>query len=579
MNDLPEMDMSQRLDYLEQANRFKMQALTLIRELGDFHSSINQLETPDIILEKTRDQVSKLIQFKSMAFFLIDETTSEFHLSLCCPETDRHGIESELECFIEDGTFSRAVVEKIPVTAYARDFKDQFLLHVLTTVSRVRGMFVGVLEKKAKHVPEAAFELFSIVMTHCANGLESFELYRQLKSVNRDLEQKVTQLSVSEACLKKEIKDHKKTMIALGISEGQYRQLSETAHEVILTLSPQGKILYVNGSGLRLSQYSQKQFLQKDPGSLFQDFEKIRHQAKDGRTENHYTFLTDMAGRKIPLEISIVPLKEGDAKTGLLIVGRDISERIRAEKERKTLESKLWQARKMESIGLLAGGTAHDFNNLLTIIINYTDLSFHSLPPGHAILPNLKKIETASMRAVDLAKKLYTIGREDRHETHLVNLAGVIEETLGLLKNSLGKGITLSACIREMKLMVMAEETRIQQVLMNLITNAAHAMGKGEIRVCGEKILLEKGLDQAALGIDPGPCIRMSVTDTGPGIDPGILSQVFDPYFSTKKGGDNAGLGLAVVFGIVKNYQGAIDLKSVKGRGTTFHIYLPEAFG
>ena len=451
------MDMKERLVYLEQANRFKLQALALTRELGDFHSSINRLEDPGIILEKSRNQASKLIEFKSMAFFLIDENTSDFHLALCAPETDRDLIESEMEFFIEDGTFSRAVLEKIPITAYGRNFENQFLFHVLATVSRVRGMFVGILEKKARHIPEASFELFSIMMSHCANGLESFDLYGRLKTSNRDLQEKITQLSNSKARLKQEIQ------------------------------------------------------------------------------------------------------------------------------EKQALESKLWKARKMESIGLLASGTAHDFNNLLTIIINYTDICLHDLPRDHEARSSLKKIETASMRAMNLAKKLYTIGREDRHETHLVNLGLVIRETLGLLKSSLGKSITLEARLPDMDLMIMAEETRIQQVLMNLITNAFHAMKTkeigvtGEIRVTGERLMVEKSQDQADLDIDPGPYIRMSVTDTGPGIDPAILTQVFDPYFSTKKTADNAGLGLAVVFGIVKSYQGGIDLKSVKGEGTTFHIYLPEA--
>ena len=451
------MDMKERLAYLEQANRYKLQALALTRELGEFHSSINRLENPGIILEKSRDQASKLIEFKSMSFFLINESTSDFHLSLCAPETDRNLIESEMEFFIEDGTFSRAVLEKIPITAYGRNFENQFLFHVLATVSRVRGMFVGILEKKARHIPEASFELFSIIMSHCANGLESFDLYGRLKASNRDLQEKITQLSNSQARLKQEIK------------------------------------------------------------------------------------------------------------------------------EKQALESRLWQARKMESIGLLASGTAHDFNNLLTIIINYTELCFYGLPRDHEVRSSLEKIETASKRAMDLAKKLYTIGREDRHETHLVNLGMVIKETLDLLKSSLGKSITLDARLPDRDLMVMAEETRIQQVLMNLITNAFHAMETertgvaGEIRVTGERLMVNKSQDQADLDIAPGPYIRMSVTDTGPGIDPAILPQVFDPYFSTKKTADNAGLGLAVVFGIVKSYQGGIDLKSVRGRGTTFHIYLPEA--
>lgn len=451
------IDLDKRLAYLEEANFSTMQAIRLTRELGDFHASINQLKDPGAILEKCRFQGTKLINFKVMAFFLVNEETADFDLFLCAPGGGQQGLETELEAFIEDGTFARAVLDKTPVAAYGREFRDQYLFHVMATASRVRGMFVGILEKGLKQVPESSLELFSSLMAHCANALESFELYQQLRD-------KVDRLSASESRLKQEIADHRQTTAA----------------------------------------------------------------------------------------------------------------KLRAEQQRRKLEAKLWQARKMESIGLLAGGTAHDFNNLLSIIINYTDLSQKVINEDHPARKYLEKSETACIRAMDLAKKLYTIGREDHHDTHRVDVAGVVGETLGLLRSSLGENIAVTSRIIGAPLWIMAEETRIQQVLMNLITNAAHEMDAGTIWVAGEsRVLKEK--ERREMGLETVRCIHISVTDTGPGMAPDVVPHVFDPYFSTKKGGSNAGLGLAVVQGIIKNYRGVITVKTALGKGTSFHIYLPAA--
>lgn len=441
-------------------------------------------------------------------------------------------------------------------------------------------MCVAVLDGSSRQVPEAAFELVSILMTHCANGLESYELYNRLKKSNQALEEKVAQLSLSQTSLRKEVAAHEETLKALGASESQYRLLAETAREVIMTVSNRGQITYMNQSGLALVHYTMEEVASMEVGQVFTEYDAMGNKDGFSGIENLSTCLVNKAGQDIPMEISIVSVQESSADPGVLIVGRDITERLQAEKERASLETSLWQARKMESIGLLASGTAHDFNNLLTIIFNYTDFASEVLPRDHEAHGYLGHVETAARRAMDLAKKLYTIGREDRHETHKIDLKGLIKETLNLLRSSLGKTLTLETRIHDDSLMVEAEETRIHQVLMNLITNAAHSMETGTIQVGGEMIQMESGPEQERLGITPGPFIRLWVKDTGPGIDSDILPHIFEPYFSTKEGRDNAGLGLAVVHGIVSNYQGAIEVESTLSdgsRGTCFYIYLPQA--
>jgi len=580
MTDSETKHLEKRVAYLEETNLFKMMALDLTKELGEFHSSINKIEKPDIIFEKCAARVRQIIGFRQVGFLLVDENNSEFHLSRCYPETDKKTLEKEIDILIEDGTFSRALLEKKPVTAYSEDFRRQLLLHSLSTVSRVRGMFAGVLEKNAKQIPEASFELFTILMAHCANTLESFELYSQLRASNTRLQEKVTELSISESCLKKEILEHLQTEAALTSSEEQYRLLAETAGEIILLTSGDGRILFANKAALKAGDFSRSILTATDINDFIENFNIVLADSHKAYSDFQATFLLSRSGKRIPLEINIKPIPNADhSACNHLIVGRDISERIRAEAEKKSLEEKLWQAQKMEAIGLLAGGIAHDFNNILSIIVNYTDLSLSGIPEKSQIHGHLKKVELASKRAVLLARKLYTIGRKDDHQKKIINLVSAINETIDLVSSSLGKNISVKPDIKDKELTVLAEETRIQQVLMNLITNAAHAVKKagGTITIGAHKIKAPDEKPFLALGLFPGNYIRVSVMDNGPGIDPGDLPRVFDPYFSTKTGEDNSGLGLAVVHGIVKHYKGAVEVQTELGMGTAFHIYLPEA--
>ncbi|MFH2093913.1 MAG: ATP-binding protein [Pseudomonadota bacterium] len=578
MNKPNDIDLDKRLEYLEQANFFKMMALDLARELGEFNSSISQLKDPGAIFENCQTRARQMIGFKQIAFFLVSEEDSGFYPYCCYPDTDKEVIEQEIDVLVEDGTFSRAVLEKIPVTAYSKDSDQQLLLHVLATASRVRGMFVGVLEKNSKHIQEAAFEIFSILMAHCANALESYELYSQLKASNIQLQKKVNQLSQSQSCLKDEILEHEKTEAALEASERQYRLLAETAREMILVVSEQKKITYANPAALTTCGYEQAGMKDLSIIELIDKFDTIfaENLLKDQPVQTAH--ILSASGDRIPLEITIVPIFHENKMSGYLLIGRDISSRLKAEQDRKDLETKLWQARKMESIGLLASGIAHDFNNILSVIVNYTTLSIvriHKDDPAFGYLQNVQK---ASERAVLLARKLYTIGRNDDHQTIEINVVSTIKDTVDLLKSSLGNKIALKTRFQLDKLTILAEETRIQQVLMNLITNAVHAMGNcsGTITVSAFQVSVSKATPLSVLDLLPGSYIKISVSDDGPGIEVGVLQQIFEPYFSTKIGKDNSGLGLSVVHGVVKNYKGGIDIDTQQGVGTAFHIYLPE---
>ncbi len=579
MNKIDNIDFEKRLEYLEKTNLFKMMALDLTKEFGEFHSSINKLEDPGIIFEKSLNRIKQIIEFEKTAFLLVDESTSEFKISVCEPQADKNNIEKEIEILIDDGTFSRAIREKKPITAYSIDFKHQMLLHVLSTVSRVRGMFVGVLTKNSKHIQEASFELFSILMAHCANTLESFELYYQLRQSNIRLEEKVRQLSISESCLKDEIIEHKKTEKQLKLSEEQYRLLAETANEMIFVVSRDGTIKYANKSSLRASGYSRRLLHEMNIQEIINDIDSILHDDEERFSSVYETSLKTQSLETIPLEINIAKVIRPAHEYQILIVGRDVSQRIRSEKEKRFLEEKLWQAQKHESIGLLASGIAHDFNNILSIIMSFTSVSLSELPEDSRIHSNLTKVSTASKRAITLARKLYTIGKKDDHKKERINVLPIISETIDLLRSSMPRMVKTELQVDDSHLFVNAEETRIQQILMNLITNAIHAIGQntGTIKVSAEKKKITDNTLLTELDLNSGSYIKFLISDNGPGIEPWNIKKIFDPYFSTKDGKDNSGLGLAVAHGIVNNYSGAISVESNYGEGTTFSVYLPEA--
>ncbi|MFH2059821.1 MAG: ATP-binding protein [Pseudomonadota bacterium] len=576
MNKFYKTDLDKRLEYMEQANFFKMMALDLAKELGDFNSSISQLEDLGKIFENCQARARQIIGFKQVFFFLVNEKDSEFYPYCCYPDTDKVTLGREIDILVEDGTFSRAVLEKEPITAYSKDSEHQLLLHVLATASRVRGMFVGVLEKNSKHIQEAAFELFSILMVHCANALESFELYSQMKLSNIELQKKVNQLSQSESCLKDEILEHEKTEAALEVSERQYRLLAETAKEMILVISKDKKISYANPSALETCGYEQEGMKDLPITGLIDEFETILSDKLQSDTPVLIAHVLSKSGEKIPLEINIADIPDKKDISGYLIIGRDISARLQAEQDRTLLETKLWQAQKMESIGLLASGIAHDFNNILHVISNYTAMAIKNT---HKDSYNyLKQVQKASDRASHLARQLYTIGRDDDHHTVKINIVSMINDTVNLLKSSIGKKVSLTTFFEKDRMIILAEETRVQQVLMNLITNAGYELGgrQGNIVVSATQVSVPDVMPLSLMDLAPGDYIKISISDDGPGIDTAIIQRIFDPYFSTKTDKDNSGLGLSVVLGIVKNYKGGIDIDTKLGSGTVFHIYLPE---
>lgn len=248
---------------------------------------------------------------------------------------------------------------------------------------------------------------------------------------------------------------------------------------------------------------------------------------------------------------------------------------------RVNLEKQLRQAQKMEAVGQLSGGIAHDFNNLLGTIIGNAQLAEMDIPSEHPAAESLGQILTASRRASHLVQQILTFARQERTQRHRVNLASVAEESVRLLRATLPAGVELSLSLGQDLPPVLADETQIQQVLINLGTNSWHAFEgrNGRIAVGLSAVEVDPALAASCPDLKPGPYLCIRVEDTGKGMDAATLERIFEPFFTTKEVGKGTGLGLSVVHGIMKAHGGAVTVQSAVGVGTKFDLFLPAAPG
>lgn len=247
---------------------------------------------------------------------------------------------------------------------------------------------------------------------------------------------------------------------------------------------------------------------------------------------------------------------------------------------RKRLEAQLIQVQKMEAIGTMAGGIAHDFNNLLAAILGYTDLMLREVPDADSRMGGyLQEVRRAGLRAKTLVQQILTFSRRTEHVRVPVSLPSLLEETLAFLRPSLPETITIRRHLDSPVGLVLADPTQLQQMLLNLCTNAVQAMRQsgGTLDLRLETVQIDAVAGMRLPSLTPGPYVRLTVTDSGHGIGPEIIDRIFEPFFTTKGPGEGTGMGLALVHGIVTSYNGTVTVASTPGRGTTFTIHLPQS--
>jgi signal transduction histidine kinase/CheY-like chemotaxis protein len=261
----------------------------------------------------------------------------------------------------------------------------------------------------------------------------------------------------------------------------------------------------------------------------------------------------------------------------LVIVNRDITERKQAEKELQEREQQLRQAVKMEAVGRLSGGIAHDFNNLLSVIIGYADELNESKSDGDKLRRNAEQIKKAGQRAASLTRQLLAFSRQQVLQPRVLDLNSVVADLAKMLRRLIGADIELTLTLDPEVGSVKADPSQIDQVLMNLVVNARDAMPEGgQITIETSNTELTQGQAAKMPYVQPGPYVQLTVTDTGIGMDAETMAHIFEPFFTTKEKGQGTGLGLATVYGIIKQSGGYIWVFSEPGRGTSFKIFLPR---
>jgi PAS domain S-box-containing protein len=415
---------------------------------------------------------------------------------------------------------------------------------------------------------QTANRLFVIMLIFTLVGsLLCFILLRLIAGIISDLNTKKTQLenqAEREKYLKKELQE----------SEEKYRLLVDNANDAILIIQDK-RIKFFNPAALKLTGYTAGEFMEmpfkrfihpRDKSTVVARYEK-RVKGEDVLSTYNCRFLKKQ-GKTVWVQISAVRTM-WEERGAALTFCRDIT-KLRA------AESRIQQTERMESIGTLAGGIAHDFNNILSAIIGYTELSLDGVTKGTPLENNLQGVYKAGKRARDLVKQILAFARQSDEERKPIQVEIIAKEVLKLIRSTIPTTIEIKDNI-ESHSVIMGNSSQIHQLFMNLCTNAAQAVedAGGVLEVVLIDVELNNQSRLPLPDLKPDNYLKITVSDTGPGISPDIIGSIFEPYFTTKGVGKGTGMGLALTHGIVESYGGKITVDSELGKGTVFSIYLP----
>ncbi len=380
-----------------------------------------------------------------------------------------------------------------------------------------------------------------------------------------------------------DITDQKRSEQDRLASEERFRLLVESAPDAVV-VQTSGKFAYVNSAAIKLFGARTADDLIGRPviECFHPDYrdaveERIRQLVQEKRPVPTFKdACLRMDGTFLDVEASAIPMNY-EGKDGALIFMRDISARLAAEKEQKELEDQLHQAQKMESVGRLAGGVAHDYNNFLSVIIGYTELSLGELEPGHKLFKYLQEVLNAAQRSKAVTHQLLAFARKEAIAPEVLDLNTVVENMLKILRRLIGENIDLVWQPKAGLWPIEMDPSQIDQILANLCVNARDAIKNvGKVFISTHNVSADQKFWNRHAGVAPGDFVALYVSDTGCGMDKETSDRVFEPFFTTKEMGKGTGLGLATVYGIVRQNNGAIKVYSEPGTGTTFKVYLPK---
>ena len=363
----------------------------------------------------------------------------------------------------------------------------------------------------------------------------------------------------------------------LQTSEERFRSLIDLAVDGILIGDPQGRLIGVNRRMRELTGLTAAELLGRPLRDFFPPEEMRRAPLRYDLVAQGETVVTERLlqrkdGTTMPVEMSSKRMPDGTYHSFF----RDITERRRAQEEKARLQDELRHAQKMEAVGRLAGGIAHDFNNMLMAIGASVAVALRDLEPECRAHRCLTEVERAAERAAALTRQLLTFSRKQAIAPRVLDLGELVENLRPMLAGIVGADVVLDTVAPRRQGLVRLDAGQMEQAVLNLAMNARDAMPGGGRLELGLSAVDLDGERAFALGLAPGPYVALAVTDTGSGMTPEVLQHLFEPFFTTKPSGKGTGLGLAMVYGAVKQNQGAIDVDSHPGRGTTFRLFFPH---
>jgi len=537
-----------------------------------------------------QDQLRGILHFPYVNYIAVQDIENKRLIVEAGDKAERDIIAVEIPLFYSLGNnevqrIGRLTLQLDTASALKEVWKDiilSFLFQIINVAIILVSLLILVKRLITRHLSDAAdyFQHFDIEST----STPSLQLKK--KRCEDEIDIMIDAFNGLRESLLRAYREQIKAQEKIKASEALFRVMVEKAPEAIIVYDTQyKKIVDANVKALHLFGCNRQTLLnsglerfylqtQPDKKNIAESMKLNISQALEGKEVVFERNILSEDGKKLICEVRLVKLPYGEHQW-VRASYIDITERIKLIEEQKQMQRQLHQAQKAEALGVLAGGIAHDFNNILSAILGYTELSLIKVSEDSGVNEYLNKVLIASRRARDLVKQILAFSRQSEVDKIPLNLTPLVKESLKMLRATMPSTISIAEEYPQESCTILADPTQIHQVIMNLFTNAYHAMDEegGKLSISMKTVSNESKIDISHLS--PGRYVELAVTDNGCGMEHDIIEKIFDPYFTTKVVGKGTGLGLSITKGIVDSCGGGITVESVPGRGSIFRVYFP----